>query len=111
MPKAARGRRPAPNPKKRAQRFAPRPATAATGASALADEQEVAEGVEPIRTQRPVASTSSATVRRSSAAIPVRRRLAETITDYSYVKRDLQMIAGLATTLVVVLVVLSLVIR
>ena len=111
MPKAARGRRPAPNPKKRAQRFAPRPATAATGASAVADAPELTEVAEPARVSRPVAAASSATVRRSAASAPVRRRLAETVTDYSYVRRDLRTIAVIATILVVVLVALSFVIR
>ena len=111
MPKASRGRRPAPNPKKRAQRFAPRPATAATGASAIADEQQVPEVAEANRALRPVMASSGTMVRRSSVSAPIRRRLAETVSDYTYVKHDLRTIAVIASVLVAALVVLSLVIR
>jgi hypothetical protein len=76
----------------------------------VTDAPEMTEVAEPIRTSRP-AATSSATGRRSAASAPVRRRLAETAVDYSYVRRDLRTIAVIATILVVALVVLSFVVR
>jgi hypothetical protein len=112
VPKAPRGRRPAPNPKKRAPRHTPRSlgmAPSYAGAES-ANGGGAATAVAPRPTTASGAAWPSAARRAATPAVP-RRRFSESIADYAYVADDLRRIAMLAGGLVVLMVVLSFIIR
>lgn len=108
MPKA-RGRRPAPNPKKRAQRPVLRPVGAGTAPARPieAASDAVAAPLAPTRTLAQAAPAG----RRVNVPQVQAQRFRERLADYSYVGTDLQRIGLLAGGLMVLLVALSFVVR
>ena len=109
MPKASRGRRPAPNPKRRTPRPGrPIPVGAAANGVMTAEEGVVERPMPaPMPVRRPPASAMAGVGRRAAPVAQVRRGFAESAADYQYVKGDLRRIGMLASGLVVLLIVLS----
>jgi len=113
LPKTTRGRRPAPNPKKRTQHHITRPSPLDdTGAASLASTTGVAE---PSPSGRPTApparpAATGTSLRRMPHATP-RRRFIDSVAEYAYVGSDLRRIGMVAGGLVILLVALSFVIR
>jgi hypothetical protein len=110
VPKAPRGRRPAPNPKKRTQRPVSRPVAVAPtdGQESVNGASATAVAPRPVRPARP--SWTPAARRAGIAAVP-RRRFSESVADYAYVPQDLRRIGLLVGGLLVLMVGLSFVIR
>ena len=109
VPKASRGRRPAPNPKRRTPRPGrPIPVGAAASGVLTAEEGAVERPLpvaSPVRRAAPMPMASAG--RRATPVAQVRRGFAESAADYRYVQGDLKRIAILAGGLVVLLIVLS----
>jgi hypothetical protein len=107
LPKTTRGRRPAPNPKKRPQR----PLTRTTAVAAPPIPGIMGEGgaVATTPAPRPM-PVAAAPARRVPHAAP-RRRFADSISDYAYVPGDLRRIGLWALSLIALLVILSLFVR
>jgi hypothetical protein len=110
VPKASRGRRPAPNPKRRTPRPGQRPLPVGAAATGLLTAEEGAierpvSAAPPIR--RPAPSAMAGVARRATPVSQVRRGFAESAADYRYVADDLRHIGMFAGGLVVFLIVLS----
>jgi len=112
LPKASRGHRPAPNPKKRAQRMmGPRTFSSAPSAVLDAPEAEFETERPAVRSLRPAPAMARPATRRPMTTAVVRKRFIESAADYAYVSKDLVTIGVLAASLLAVLIVLSFVIR
>ena len=106
MPKT-RGRRPAPNPKKRTQRQV-LPASAPVASLAGTREREPeASGRVSSTAVAPRSAGSFVTARRAAIPAVPRRRFIDSVADYAYVPDDLRRIGILSGTLFVLLVALS----
>jgi hypothetical protein len=104
-----RGRRPAPNPKKRVQRqgiHASLPLAPIDGPSEREPEAAVRAVSAP-----PRSTGSFITARRAAVPATPKRRFLDSVAEYAYVPQDLRRIGLLSGSLLVLLVVLSFFVR
>ena len=106
MPKATRGRRPAPNPKRHVPKQATREITPGVASLARPEATSFTGSSVVASASRPATRPSFSVTRRGVPAIQ-RKRFADSIADYGYVPQDLRRIGIYAGGLVVLLVGLS----